>query len=84
MRHLLSHLNHQETTMTRPGLSDRCARVGGAKASESAPHVGVGLYRADFYIRSIVTHHETSAEPSRSSEDDADASRSHPTGAMVP
>ena len=55
------------------------------KASESAPHVGVGLYRADFYIRSIVTHHETSAEPSRSSEDDADASRSHPTGApMVP
>ena len=60
--------------------------VGGAKASESAPHVGVGLHRADFYIRSIiVTYHETSAEPSRSSEDDADASRSHPTGAtMVP
>jgi hypothetical protein len=48
-------------------------RVGVAKLSESARTWGVGLCRAGFHIRSIVTHHETCAEPSRSSEDDADA-----------
>ena len=77
--------------MTRPRPSDRCARASPGRGVRKRPsvgtarRVGVGLYRAGFYIRSIVAHHVTSFEPSRSSGDDADASRSHPTGApLVP
>ena len=73
--------------MARPGPSYRCAQKhppGGARETDGlGPHAGVRLYRAGFHILSIVAHHEASTEPSRSSEDDADASRSHPTGAPM-
>ena len=38
----------------------------GCETAKSARYMGNGLYRASLDIRSIDTHHETSAEPSRS------------------
>ena len=74
---LLSHLHYQETAVSRRDFTSyRCARAshGSAKPSKLAPHVGVRLCRAGFDIRPIVTQHETPAEPSCLSGDDADES----------
>ena len=48
--------------------------LGGVKPSKSAPHMSVRSYLAGLDIRSIDTHHEASAELSRSSGDDMIAS----------
>ena len=64
--------------MSRHGRSYRCVHntpPEEVKPSKSAPCMGVRLNLGGFDIISIDTHHETSAELSRSSGDDDVASR---------
>ena len=83
-RHLLSYLDHQETTVLRPDFLVPGARNvpfgrrrrGCRKPSKSPPQVSVGLYRVGFDIRSIEARLGTSFEPSTLPGDDDDASRS--------
>ena len=61
---LLSHLDHQDTTVSRRGTSYQRSRASPPRVCETAKSVrymGSGLYRATLDIRSIETHHETSA-----------------------
>ena len=81
-RHLLSYLDHQETTVLRPDFLVPGARNvpfgrrrGCQKASKSPPQVSVGLYRVGFDIRSIETRLGTPAESSTSPGDGGITSR---------
>ena len=78
---LLSHLDHQETTVSRRGSSYHCSRASPpcmhdmqpprcVKPLKTAPHISVGSYRAFFHIVSTERRHRTSAEPSKLSGND--------------
>ena len=73
MRHVLSYLDHQKTTISRHSPTYWCARgssCGNVKPSKTAPHMCVSLFLADFDIGYIMKHHETCTELSRSSGGD--------------
>ena len=83
-RHLLSYLDHQETTVLRPDFLVPGARNvpfgrrrGCRKPSKSPPQVSVGLYRVGFDIRSIEARLVTSFEPSTLPGDGGITSRLH-------
>ena len=83
-RHLLSYLDHQETTVLRPDFLVPGARNvpfgrrrGCRKPSKSPPQVSVGPYRVGFDIRSTETRLGTSFEPSTSPGDGGITSRLH-------
>ena len=69
-RHLLSYPDHQESTRSHRSPSYPCATrfsLEGMKPSKSVPYIRNGIHHVYYCIRSVDTHHETSAELSRSS-----------------
>ena len=78
----MSHLDHQDTTVSHRGTSYTGAHEvhpEGAKSvdfvTKSAPHTSLGLQLAGLDIISIEPRHKTSEEPSRPPGDDDITSR---------